>query len=136
MYRLLTLGDETHDRIGLIKSWIFMTHLFVVSGHKCPEEVQHIQRIAVGVSAVNRLASAAPARCSHPAPECLLVSRERRRGAHQTDPEREDRAQDPAGKPPHVKSVRIHHAEEEHCPWSVLPHRPPASECHESWLAI
>ncbi len=117
MYRLLTLGDETQDRIGLIKSWIFMTHLFLVSGHKRPEEVQHILRIAFGVSAVNRLTSAAPAGCSHPAPECLLESRERRRGAHQTDPEREDRAQDPAGKPPHDESVIIHHAEEEHCPW-------------------
>lgn len=81
-----------------------MAHMFVVSGQKGSVEVQHIQRISVGVSAVTRLTSAAPARCSHPAPERLVESRERRRGAHQTDPEREDCAQDPAGKPPHVKA--------------------------------
>lgn len=80
-----------------------MAHMFVVSGQKGPVEVQHIQRISVRVSAVTRLTSLVFARCSHPTPERLVESRKRRRGAHQTDPERENCAQDTADEPPHVK---------------------------------
>lgn len=101
---ILTFCDETQDRIGLVERWIFMADVFVVSGQKGPVEVHHVERISVGVSAMTRLTSAALARCSHPIPERLVESRKRRRGVHQTDPQREYCAQDPADKPPHVKS--------------------------------
>lgn len=103
-YSLLTFGDETQDRIGLVERWIFMADVSVVSSQKGPVEVHHVERISIGVSAMTRLTSAALARCSHSIPERLVESRKRRRGVHQTDPQRENCAQDPADKPPHVKS--------------------------------
>ncbi|RXN26977.1 hypothetical protein ROHU_020430 [Labeo rohita] len=72
--------------------------MFVVSSQKCPVEVQHIQRISIRVSAVTRLTPAVPVMCAHPAPEGFVESRKRRRGAHQADAERKNRAQDPAAQ--------------------------------------
>jgi len=97
---LLTFGEETQDRIGLVKSWVFVAGLFVVSGQKGPVEVHHVERIPAGVSALTRLTSAARPRCSHPIPQRFVESGKGHSGIHQRD----NCAQDPADKPPHVKS--------------------------------